>query len=137
MTAVDFAKQLGFMRKPKRAKKLTTGRVWNIEQGRATIAENLKKWVESDLQKKDGKSKVWTVTKKDGTTISLHYLTKVINLDGYNFIDSTEAVTVKEKCLAWVDGIIAGEVDDEIRRIYDEAKAYRQKIAANKKMAKR
>jgi len=63
-------------------------------------------------------------------------LTKVINLDGYNFIDSTESATVKEKCLAWLDGIMAGEVDEEIRRIYDAAKAYRQKIAANKKMAK-
>jgi hypothetical protein len=136
MAAVDFAKKLGFMRKPKKAKKLTSGRVWKIEDGRETIATNLKKWVDDDLQKKGDKGKIWTVTNNDGTKISLHYLNKVINLDGYNFIDSTEAATVKEKCLAWVDGIIAGEVDDEIKLIYEAAKAYRQKIAAKKKTTK-
>jgi hypothetical protein len=136
MAAVDFAKKLGFTRKPKKAKKLTSGVVWTIEKGRETMASNLKKWVEDGLQQKDGKGKVWTVTNKEGTTFSLHYLTKVINLDGHNFTHDTENAAVKEKCLAWVDGIIAGEVDDEIRRIYDDAKAYRQKIAAKKKTTK-
>jgi hypothetical protein len=133
MAWADFAKSVGLSSQPKKVK---TGRAWTIEDGRANVVDNFKEWIERDFQKKDGKGKVWTVTNKDGTTISLHYLTQVIGKKEVNFTKYTDKTKVKEICLALIDGIEAGKADDEIEWIFKDEQTKRKERAANKSAQK-
>ena len=133
MAWTDLAKRVGLSSQPKKVK---TGRAWTIEDGRANVVDNFKEWIERDFQKKDGKGKVWTVTNKDGTTISLHYLTQVIGKKEVNFTKYTDKTKVKEICLALIDGIEAGKADDEIEWIFKDEQTKRKERAANKSAQK-
>ena len=130
MAWADFARSVGLISQPKKVK---TGRGWTISDGRANVVDNFKKWIEDDFQKKDGKGKVWTVTNKDGTTITLRYLAQVIGKDELNFTKITDKAKLKELCLTLIDGVNEGKADDEIERIFKEEQEKRVKRAADKK----
>ena len=110
--------------KPKRPKKQSSGRAWKIENARATVADNLKKWVENDLANKGPTGKSFTVIGANETKISLHYLTTLIGGKSF-YISTTSRDEVKKTCLELADDIVSGEADEELKRIYAAAKAKR------------
>ncbi len=125
MAWADVIERRGMLsEKPKKPKNQSSGRAWKIENARATVAGNLKKWVENDLANKGSTGKNFTVIGASETKISLHYLTTLIGGKSF-YISTTNRDEVKKLCLQLVDDIVSGEADEEIERIYAAAKAKR------------
>ena len=132
----DTIKALGWLRvKPKKQKKQTLSRVFRIEVAREKIAQDLENWVKNGLQKKNEKDFAFTVMGEAVTTVSLRYSQKLIGGKSH-YIASVDEEHVKQEVLKAASFVLSGGFDDEIRRIDEEVKAYRQKIAAKKKTTK-
>lgn len=136
MAYEDAIKTLGWLTvKPKKPKKQTADRVFRIEVAREKIAQNLQNWVKNGLQKKNEGDFAVTVIGETVTSVWLRYSQKSIGGKPH-FIPSVDEEHVKQEVLKAASLVLSGGFDDEIRRIDEEAKAYRKKLVANKKMAK-